>query len=313
MLTVFTSTLTPMLMMFSCLVIGYILSKKNILPENASTVLSRLSVYVFLPALNISTLMKHCTVEILLEQGRYVLVSLVLIVIAIAISYPLSRIFYKDGYQRNIYKYALTFGNFGFIGNAVVSMVLGEEALFTFLLFSIPLSIGCNSWGLSLMIPKSKLAGNPWKRLLTPPVIAILLGLLLGLTNTQTILPEFVTTTLNTLKGCMSPVAMVLTGVVVAKYNTVNLLKNAKVYLASLFRLLILPAIFVGALLLLKADRTVILMTLFAYATPLGLNTVVFPSVYGEDPSTGASMALISCILSTLTMPLLYAVVSVFL
>ena len=313
MQALFLSTLSPMLMMFSCLVIGYLLSKFKILPDNAATVLSRLSLYAFLPALNISTLMKYGTVAVLKGQGHYVIISLVLILVAIAISYPLSRLFYKEGYQRNIYKYALTFGNFGYIGNAVVSMVLGEEALFTFVLFTVPLSIACNSWGLGLMIPKDKLTGSPVKRVLTPPVIAMAVGFLLGITNAQTVMPAFVTDTLTGLKGCLGPVSMVLTGCVVAKYNVFGLLKDPKVYIASIFRLLILPALFAAVLLLLKLDSNIVLMALFAYATPLGLNTVVFPSVYGEDPSTGASMAIISCTLSVVTIPLLYSVISVFL
>ena len=313
MLALFTSTLSPMLMMFSCLVIGYLLSKFKILPDNSATVLSRLSLYAFLPALNISTLMKYGTVEILKEQGFYVLIGGILVVVAAAISYPLSKIFHKDGYQRNIYKYALTFANFGFVGNAIVPIILGEEALFTFLLFTIPLSIACNSWGLSLMIPKDKLTGSPVKRLLTPPVIAMAVGFLLGITNAQKVMPSFVTNTLNNLKGCLGPVSMVLTGCVVAKYDFRGLLKNPKVYLASAFRLLILPALFVAVLLLLKMDTNIVLMTLFAFATPLGLNTVVFPSVYGEDPSTGASMAMISCTLCVVTIPLLYTIVSILL
>lgn len=313
MLQIFLSTLSPMLMMFSCLVIGYLLSKFKILPDNAAAVLSRLSLYAFLPALNISTLMKYGTVTVLKEQGYYVIISLVMILAAIALSYPLSKLFYKGGYQRNIYKYALTFGNFGYIGNAVVSMVLGEEALFTFVLFTVPLSIACNSWGLALMIPKDKLTGSPFKRVLTPPVIAMGVGFLLGITNAQTIMPAFVTDTLTGLKGCLVPVSMVLTGCVVAKYNVLSLLKNFRVYIASLLRLLILPALFTAVLILLKVESNIVLMALFSFCTPLGLNTVVFPSVYGEDPSTGASMAMISCTLSVVTIPLLYAVISLFL
>lgn len=313
MLTVFLSSLSPMLMMFTCIAIGYALNKFNILPENAGTVLSRVTVYAFLPALNISTLMKYGTVEILLAKGHYILISVGILLVAMALSYPLSKLFYKEGYQRNVYKYALTFGNFGFIGNAVVSMILGDEGLFNFLLFTIPLSIGCNSWGMSLMIPKDNLAGSPVKRILTPPVIGMIAGLILGITNAQTVMPDFVLTTLSNLKGCLGPVSMVLTGFVVAKYDFRGLLKNSKVYVASLFRLVILPAVFLTVLLLLKVDSTIVLMALFAYATPLGLNTVVFPSMYGEDSSTGASMAMISCTLSNLTLPLLYAVVSIFL
>ncbi len=45
---------------------------------------------------------------------------------AVVLTYPLSRMFVKQSkssaeeYQRNIYKYALTFGNYGFVGNFII-------------------------------------------------------------------------------------------------------------------------------------------------------------------------------------------------
>ena len=42
------------------------------------------------------------------------------------------------------------------------------------------------------------------------------------------------------------------------------------------------------------ADKGALYLTLIAFGTPLGLNTVVFPAAYGGDTSTGASMAMIS-------------------
>ena len=47
---------------------------------------------------------------------------------------------------------------------------------------------------------------------------------------------------------------------------------------------------------------------LFGYACPLGLNTVVFPAVYGKDTMTGARMASISHIISIITIPLMYMI-----
>ena len=310
MFSVFTSTLTPLLTMFFCIVIGYALKKANLLPDNANVVLSKLETYVLLPAVNITSFMTYCNVQSLVAHRYLVLTSVILIAVAVGLSYPLSKIFHKDGYQRNIYKYAMTFGNYGFLGNAIVPVILGEEALFTYLLFTMPLSAVCHTWGVSQLIPKGKQKGAALKRLLNPSMISISVGIILGLTGAKAIMPSFLTMALSNLKACMGPVAMVLTGFVVAKYNLGSLLKMPRVYLASLFRLIILPATYIAALLLLKVDKSIVIMALFAFATPLGLNTVVFPSAHGADPSTGASMALISHTLGIFTIPLLYAVVS---
>jgi predicted permease len=307
MLELFKSSVTPMLMMFTCIIIGYVLNRLKLLPENADTVLAKLENYVLVPALNISTFMNYCTVESLVSYRSYVAVSTVLVVVAVAVSYPLSRLFSKDDYERNIYKYALTFGNFGFLGNAIVPIILGEEFLYPYMLFTLPISAVCYTWGLSALTPKESGKTSVFKNLLNPCVLSIFIGMILGLFKIQPFIPTFLNLSLGKLSNCMGPIAMVLTGFVAAKFNFASLLKKTKVYFATLLRLAVLPTIFLILLYLLKIDDLVIKMCLFAFATPLGLNTVVFPTAYGKDASTGASMALISHTLAVVTIPLLYS------
>lgn len=306
MFVVFQSTISPLLTMFFCIVIGFVLNKMKLLPENADTVLSKIETLILVPALNISTFMNYCAIDSLVSQRCLIIVSAVLIAVAIGIAYTLSIFFSKDRYQRNIYKYALTFGNFGFLGNAIVPMILGEEALYPYLLFCLPVSAMCYTWGISILVPQGKNKNNVFKNLLNPCVISIFIGIILGLTGVKTIVPSFLKLSISNLSSCMGPLAMVLTGFIVAKYQLPNLLKKPAVYVATLFRLIIIPALFIGALCLFKLDKQIIIMCLFAFATPLGLNTVVFPSAYAKDTSTGASMALISHTLCVITIPLLY-------
>ena len=312
MLSTFKATLSPMLVMFLCIVIGFALNKKNLCPANAATVLSKLENNVLIPALVINTFMKYCTVASLKEQYRLVLFCVGAVLIAIALAYPLSTLFEKKGYKQNIYRYAMAFGNFGFMGNAIVPAILGNEALYNYMLFTLPLNIAVYTWGASILIPKDNKPAdgkkqNPLLRLLNPAMISIALGAVLGLTGAEAIIPNFIATTLGNLAACMGPLAMVLTGFVIGDYDVMALLKNKKVYVASLLRLFLLPAFFLALLMLLGADDQTVTYALFAFATPLGLNTVVFPAAYGGDTSTGASMAMISHTVCVVTIPLMYA------
>ena len=92
----------------------------------------------------------------------------------------------------------------------------------------------------------------------------------------------------------------------VGKYAWKALLRKKKVYGVTFLHLLVLPAVFLFALWLFGADE----LCLFAYATSLGLKTVVLPVAYGSDTSTGASMAMISHVLSALTIPLMYTLMT---
>ena len=99
---------------------------------------------------------------------------------------------------------------------------------------------------------------------------------------------------------------MILAGFVIGGYRLSSLFKDVKVYFLVALRLVILPAALVGVLLLLKADQWAVFFSLIAFATPVGMNTIVYPSAYGGDPKTGASMVVISNTLAVLTIPLLF-------
>jgi len=318
--------------MFVLMAIGFILRKKNILPDNAGTVIAKLLTYVVAPALALKTQITNCSVETLVQNIEFPLFGLVLVLVAIAIAYPISRLFvrkYKESaeltYQRNIYKYALAFANYGYVGDFLIIGIFGgidSTQYFQYTLFKFFMNILCYGWGLYVLIPKDKGDGvlkNLRKGLLTPPMIAVVLGIVLGLLNVRAYIPEGVMTPImNVLDnaGKCQGLSMILAGFVVGSYNFKEMILNKKVYLTSLMRLIVLPAAMLGALILLRPMLTsispaatydsVILFTLFAFAAPLGLNTIIYPATYGGDTRTGASMTLISSILSIATLPLMY-------
>lgn len=312
-MNIFYLTLNQMLTMFTYMVVGYILRKKKILPESAYVALSRLETYFFLPALLLNNWMKNCNINTLQENSSIVLYGLLVTSCAVALSYPLSRIFVKKGegseYLRNIYKYAMTFGNHGFVGNFVVLGIWGSEMLFKYSMLTLCASFACNSWGVFVLVPQEgekKSVKSVLKRMFTPSIIAVFVGLIAGLTNISGYVPQFVTTVLEGGAACMGPVAMILAGIVIGGYDLKEIVKNKKVYLATLMRLIVIPTVFVLGLRLLGADVDVRTLALIAVGTPIGLNTVVYPAAYGGDTKTGASMALISHALSVITIPLMY-------
>ena len=312
---VFNLTLNQMLMMFTLIIAGFILHKAHVLPDNAATVLSRLETYILMPALNMSNMMTQCTPENLGKNAPLMLYGLIIVVVFIVLSYGLCNFFVrpkgdaKKAYESNVYKYALAFGNFGFVGNFLVLNIWGAEVFFQYSLFTFPISIFCYAWGLYLMIPKEaggSILDGLKKGLLSPPILALFLGAALGLTGLAKYVPTFFVEAMNSAAPCMGPVAMILAGFVIGGYRLSSLFKDVKVYFLVALRLVILPAALVGVLLLLKADQWAVIFSLIAFATPVGMNTIVYPSAYGGDPKTGASMVVISNTLAVLTIPLLF-------
>lgn len=308
MLDTFLATVSPMLVMFTCILIGYLLRMKRIIPENAGTVLSRLVVYVFLPAQIVGSLMQNCTPESIASNYTLVLYGTFAVGLGMAMGIPLAKLFSKEINEQKIYRYAMVFANCGFLGNAIVPMILGQEALYCYILFNTPLNIAIYSWGYSTLTPQGKEEKRSfWTIVRKPGIIATGVGLLLGLTGARTFMPTFVTTVASNLSGCMGPSAMLLTGFVVGGYDIKKLLTKKKVYVAAALRMIVLPAIHAAAMYLIGADKQTVILAAIAFGAALGLNTVVVPAAYDGDTHTGAAMALISHAACVITIPLLYA------
>lgn len=311
MFETFKATLSPMTVMFLCIIIGVILNKLKVTPENTATVLSKLENNVLVPAGIINVFAANCTVKSLSENYKVIIYSIIPLVLAITIAIFLSRFFSHDSYGRSIYKYALTFGNFGFMGLAIVPVILGEEMSFKYLLYILPLYALVYTWGNAVLIPHGNEKQSILKSILNPICVSFFIGAVVGLTGLWQYTPVFIKTTTSNLGACMGPISMVLTGFVIGGFDIVKLLTKKRVYLATLLRLIILPAIFVTLVWLLGANKETMILCFFAFGTPLGLNTVVYPAAYGGDTKTGASMAMISHTLCVVTIPLMYALLEV--
>lgn len=312
---IFLLTLEQLLMMTTLMVVGYFLRKKNIVPDNTGIALSKLETFVLAPSLSITNMLKNCNIENFMKNYKLMLYGLAIVTVAIAIAYLISRFFIKNTagnpeleYRRNIYKYALTFSNYAFVGNFVILGVWGEGMLYKYLMFTFLMGIICGSWGLYVLIPKGQgsISQNLKKGLTAPPIFAMVFGIVCGILDLKQYFPSFLLIALDNASKCMGPVAMLLAGVVIGGYNIKGLLADKKVYIVSLLRLIALPTLFLTILNLLGTDKEIMILALIAFASPLGLNTIVYPAAYGGETKTGASMTVVSQTLSVITIPVMY-------
>ena len=331
MLNTFLATLKPMLMLFLCIAVGFVARKAKLLPENAGKVMAKMETWIFCPALGFITMAKSFTVAKIQAHATNLLLSCLGVAVSLSLAILLARFFAKRGSEEHgVYKYALTVGNGGYVGDPLVLALFASVGLGFYKTFYLPLNILIYTWGISVLVPNGQNKGNIFKKLLNAPTVGLLIGMVVGITGLGSLIvpieagtdidSNFFEATLNTLKSCMGPVAMLLCGFTVAGYPMKEMLTQKKVYIASILRLFVLPAIIIAVLFGVKTlvnlafhteiDNSVLFLAFFAYATPLGLNTIVYPEAFGGNPKTGASMALISHTLCVLSIPLMFALMT---
>lgn len=309
-MSIFLSTLNQIAFLFGFIIIGYLLAKLKILPESSAMVLSKLENTIFIPALVMGTFIENFTVEKINAMSELLYISFIIAFIAILFAILVSRFVTNDKYIQKIYTYGLSFSNFGFMGNAVV-MSLFPNIFFEYLIFTLPLWILIYLWGVPRLLiadsGKKQTFVQSIKSFVNPMFIAMLIGMVIGLLNVT--VPKSVMSLINVSGDCMSPIAMILTGVVVSTISLRKTFTNIRIYIISLVRLVVIPAIFIAVASFFEMQETIFICALCSLAMPLGLNTVVIPSALGKDTSIAAGMAVISHLLACVTIPLVFMVI----
>lgn len=309
-MSVFVSTLNQTAFLFGFIIIGFILAGRKILPEGSAAVLSKLENTVFIPALVMGTFIENFTIERISSAWQLLVISSVIALITVPFAIFVSKAVTKDKYIQKIYTYGLSFSNFGFMGNAVVSSLF-PDIFFEYLIFTLPLWILIYLWGVPRLLiadsGKKQTFRESLKSFVNPMFVAMLIGMIIGLLKIP--LPAWTVSLITVSGNCMSPVAMILTGIVVSSIPLKKTFTNVRIYIISIVRLIIMPLVFVWVASFFNIPQSIYICALCSLAMPLGLNTIVIPSALGKDTTIAAGMAIISHLLSCITIPLIFSIV----
>ena len=331
-MSLFLSTLNQMGVLGAYMVIGFVIAKLGVVDKSSTKILSKLENTIFLPALVLYTFIQNFNLATLSESWQILLFSLGVELVIIPIAILSAKLASKDGFIRRMYTYGLCFSNFGFMGNAVVQSLFSATFYQSYIIFTLPLWTIIYIWGVpNLLIEKEESALGALengeskkdkflksiKPLLNPMFVALLIGAVIGITGLGKILLNlndgkgiFITQVIKVCGDCMSPIAMIMTGITFAFIDIKKVLGDISIYAVTILRLLLYPIVLGGIAYLVSTFIVPINDTIFkcfviSLAMPLGLNTIVIPAAYGRDTSVPAGMALVSHALSIATIPLI--------
>lgn len=303
---VFLTTLSKVSVLLIFIGLGYLLRSSKKLPDNAGRVLSLLTTLVFSPAYTIKNLSSSLTLEKIGSQLALIGYGTVIVLATIGLAFLLAKPLARNDFERRSYVYAFCIPNFGYFGYPLVEGVFGSEVLSQLMIFCLPMTIACNTFGYLLFVKNGKLT---LKDILKMPVImAVFIGMAIGLSGIQ--LPPLVGDILTTAGNCMSPASMLLAGFVLGGFPLKELFKSGRAYMMSAIRLVGLPALVGGALFLLGVRGMYLALPVMILAMPLGLNLVVFPESLGIDASDNAKMCFVCNLLTICVIPFVFALLS---
>ena len=283
--------------LYAFLFVGWLIGKTKKGKDVNLEILSVLIVNVFLPCKVFTTFANNFSANYLTEYWYLLLASLTLLVVLAVVAKFCSKLLTKNEYESKVYAYSFPITNYAYLGYVLIGSVFGDAFLSQFMFFALPFVFYTYTFGYALLTG----GGNVYKRLLNPITVAIILGLLFGLTGLK--LPTVINTILSMSSSCVGPMSMLLTGLTLSTFAIKELLSNKTAYVFSFIRLILIPAVAYLVCLLTKL-YTILPMVLIITCMPCGLNPIVFPKLIGEDCKPGARLALITHVFSIITLPL---------
>lgn len=306
MTNVFLTTLSKVSVLLIFIGLGYLLRRAKKLPDNAGRVLSLLTTLVFSPAYTIKNLSSSLTLEKIGSQVALIGYGAVIVLATIGLAFVLAKPLARNDFERRSYVYAFCIPNFGYFGYPLVEGVFGSEVLSQLMLFCLPMSIACNTFGYLLFVKDGKLTVKDILKM--PVIVSVFIGMAIGLSGLK--LPPLVTDVLTTAGNCMSPASMLLAGFVLGGFPLKDLFKGGRSYMMSAIRLLGIPALVGGVLFLLGVREMYLTLPVMILCMPLGLNLVVFPESMGIDASDNAKMCFVCNLLTIAVLPFVFALLS---
>ncbi len=284
-----------LLVMFLFMMIGAFLFRKKIVTEAGSESLAGLLIYLILPCVIINGFLVNRSPEKI--QGFFI--SLVVSILLLGISVFVSR---KLFFKNPIGHFAAAFSNPGFFGIPLIAATLGADSVFYIAPFIACLNLLQWTYGVAVL-KNERVKPDFLKIMKSPFMVSFILGMILFLTAVP--IPDVLESVISTCAGLNTPVAMIVSGIYLAKVNVFSMMKQKEFYEISFVRLVLIPAVSLAVLCLIPASFLEVKMSLFlAAACPVGSNVAVYAQLHRKNYLYAVQTVVLSTLLSMVTIPL---------
>ncbi|MGL6105974.1 AEC family transporter [Romboutsia sp.] len=296
------------LVLFTLILVGYVARKKDFMDEEFTSKLSKLTMTIFLPSMIISSMQLEYNSHMIGKITNLILISLIMYTISFTIAYLIKFIF-KSKENLGIYQFVILFSNVGFMGYPVVEAVLGKEAIFFTSIFNLPFNLLVMTIGAFLLAKDNDSYTFSLKSIISPVIIAVILGLILFIFSIK--LPLFLNRPLELLGNVTTPVSMLIIGSMLCNSSAFDCFFNKKLYFITFIRLVLLPTIIYFMLKGIVRDDMLLAIPVVISAMPAAANTAILANEYNANESLASQAVFFTTLFSIVTIPLISGILLV--
>ncbi len=294
------------IMLFILMAVGILVKKIGIISAENRKSFSDMLINVILPCNIVSSFMSG--IEISSDLLKNCVLAVVLsAVIQIFVTYANKLIFRKVAKNRkSVMSYGMICSNSSFIGLPVAQELYGDMGVLFTSVFQIPIRFTMWTAGLSLFTDIDR--KSAFKKLAKHPcIIAVFLGFLLMVLPIS--LPSVVTSTINSISKCTTPLSMIVIGTILADADIKTMFSKDVMYY-SFWRLIGLPMLIWLILMPFHLDKLLVSICVIMSGMPAGSTTSILADKYGGDSMFASQMTFVSTLFSIVTIPILGMILS---
>ena len=283
------------LVMVAMMLVGVALVKSKMIDETGVKQMSNVAIYVATPAVIIQSFAIDYNPEQLVN-GLWVSVFFSL---GLLLSAVIGRA--VCGSADRVGQFAVIFSNTGFVGIPIITSLLGPQYVFY---VTMTMAVGTFvlwTYGIYLMSGDTSMISM--KKIFTNPAV-IALGIGLALFFAPVHLPAMAGQVLTGMGNLNTGLGMLVLGANLGMSNIGLMVSDLRLYKASALRLLVVPAVVIGTLLLMPCSTEIKMTVLICEATPCGAVTSMLAQLFGGDYQYGTGLVIMTTLLSMVTMPI---------
>lgn len=295
MLANFFTVVGQVVTLFLMMAVGFVLAKLGKLNKEGLAQMTTLLLYVVSPSLMLSAFQQDGvpTPKVLaLGMGALGLYYVTLL--------PTALLLFRrqEPKTRSVLRFGAAYGNVGFMGIPLLTVILGPETLIYGAAASALMNLFQWTHGAAALGGKCSLK----RAVINPGVIPLLVAFALYLPGIR--LPSTVCTALKFLGDLNTPLGMVIIGAQMASANLVEVFTQPRLYGAAAFKLLAAPAITALVLLPFRFSPMLYCICVILAATPTAGSTSLLSQHFDQDTTSAAQLVALSTILSIVTLPI---------
>lgn len=294
------------LILFLLVAVGFACGKVKLFHQIAVKGITDFVLIIVIPCVIIQSFQRPFNSQMLLGLGIAAAAAIAAHLLGILLAHL--TVHDKNQARERVLRFSVVFSNAGFMAIPLQQAILGEDGIFYGAAYIAIFNLMLWSYGLVTMSGDRE-SLSPKKLLLNPGLIAIAVGLALFLSSVT--LPEVLAAPIGHLAALNTPLPMIIVGFYLADTHLLDALKDKKVYWCIFLRLIAVPLLSLGGLLLCGVRDTLLVSVVIAASAPVAAAATMFSTKFDQDVELSVNLVSISTILSILTMPLIVSLAQI--